>query len=51
MAAGTLAKASLVWAKTVKGPVPERAPVSLLAVRTVTRVESGELRSGGGMTC
>merc|ERR1712086_1169071 len=39
VAAGILAKASLVGAKTVKGPVPERAVVRLPATRAVTRVE------------
>ncbi len=36
---GRLAKASLVGAKTVKGPSPERAPTKSAAARAVTKVE------------
>merc|ERR1712106_1015461 len=39
VAAGSAAKASLVGAKTVKGPVPESAVTSLPAVSAVTRVD------------
>jgi len=38
-ALGSLAKASLVGAKTVKGPGPLRVSTSLPALRAVTRVE------------
>ena len=36
---GRSATASLVGAKTVKGPAPERAPVRLPAFRAATSVE------------
>merc|ERR1711935_137397 len=39
VAAGSAAKASLVGAKTVKGPVPESAVTSLPALSAVTRVD------------
>jgi hypothetical protein len=36
---GNLANASLVGANTVKGPVPESAPVSFPAVNAATKVD------------
>ena len=49
---GRSAKASLVGAKTVKGPAPERAPVRLPAVRAATSVErSGVATASSTMFC
>merc|ERR1719362_2712612 len=39
ISAGSLANASLVGAKTVKGPLPDRAPVRLPALSAATKVE------------